>query len=79
MEAGLCGEYDEVEFILFMLLVVFVLGLRAPRREERRAERESFVVLEGDKRFVSASTTRVWVDLFIVDSNLIGWGPVTPN
>ena len=72
MEAGLLGEYDKVEFILSVLLVLFVLALKAPRREERRAERESFVILVDDKRFVSASTTYVWVDLFFVGSHLIG-------
>lgn len=72
MEAGLLGEYDKVEFILSVLLVLFVLEFRAPRREERRAERESFIILVDDERFVSASTTYVCVDLFFVGGNLIG-------
>nr|DAP36685.1 MAG TPA: hypothetical protein [Caudoviricetes sp.] len=79
MEAGLLGEYDKVEFILSMMFILFILVFRTPRREERRAERESFVILVDDERFVSASTTYVWVDLFFVGSHLIGWGPVTPN
>ena len=77
MEAGLLGEYDKVEFILSIVFILFVLVLKAPRREERRAERESFVILVDDERFVSASTIHVWADLFIVGSHLIGWGPVT--
>ena len=79
MEAGLLGEYDKVEFILSMMFILFVLVLKAPRREERRAERESLQVHLDEKSFVSASTTYVWVDLFFVGSHLIGLGPVTPN
>lgn len=72
MEAGLLGEYDEVEFILSMMFILFILVLRAPRREERRAGRESLQVHLDEKSFVSASTTYVWVDLFFVGGNLIG-------
>ena len=72
MEAGLLGEYDKVEFILSVLLVLFVLVLRVPRREERRAERESLQVHLDEESFVSASTIHVWVDLFFVGSHLIG-------
>lgn len=72
MEAGLLGEYDKVEFILSMMFILFVLEFRAPRREERRAERESFQVLLDEESFVSASTTYVCVDLFFVGGNLIG-------
>lgn len=72
VEAGLLGEYDKVEFILSIVFILFVLVLKAPRREERRAERESFVILVDDERFVSASTAYVWVDLFFVGGNLIG-------
>ena len=79
MEAGLLGEYDKVEFILSVLLTLFVLELRAPRKEERRAERESLQVHLDEESFISASTTYVWVDLFFVGSHLIGLGPVTPN
>ena len=71
MEAGLLGEYDKVEFILSILFILFVLEFRALRREGRRAERESFVILVGDRRFVSAITTRVWADIFFVGSDLI--------
>lgn len=80
MEAGLLGEYDKVEFILSMMFILFFLSsVRMVRREERRAERESFQVLLDEESFVSASTTYVWVDLFFVGSHLIGLGPVTPN
>ena len=72
MEAGLLGEYDKVEFILSMMFILFILVLKTLRRKGRRAERESFVILVDDERFVSASTTHVWADLFIVGSNLIG-------
>ena len=72
VEAGLLGEYDKVEFILSMMFILFILVLKAPRREERRAERELFVILVDDERFVLASTTRVWTDLFFVGGNLIG-------
>jgi len=72
VEAGLLGEYDKVEFILSMMFILFILVLKALRREGRRAERESFVILVDDERFVSASTTYVWVDLFFVGSHLIG-------
>ena len=72
MEAGLLGEYDKVEFILSVMLTLFVLELRAPRREARRAERESLQVHLDEESFVSASTTYVWVDLFFVGSHLIG-------
>lgn len=77
MEAGLLGGCDKVEFILSMMFILFILVLKALRREGRRAERESFVILVGDRRFVSATTTRVWADLFFVGGHLIGWGPVT--
>ena len=77
VEAGLLGEHDKVEFILSMMFIIFILVLKALRREERRAERESFQVLLDEESFVSASTTRAWADLFIVGSHLIGWGPVT--
>lgn len=79
MEAGLLGEYDKVEFILSILFILFVLEFRAPRREERRAERESFQVHLDEESFVSASTIHVYVDPFFVGGNLIGLGPVTPN
>lgn len=72
MEASLLGEYDKVEFILSMMFILFILVLKALRREGRRVERESFVILVGDRRFVSASTTYVWVDLFFIGSHLIG-------
>jgi len=72
VEAGLLGEYDKVEFILSMIFILFILVLKALRREVRRAERESFQVLVDDERFVSASTTNVWTDLFFVGGNLIG-------
>lgn len=79
MEAGLLGEYDKVEFILSMMFILFILVLKALRREGRRAERESLQVHLDEESFVSASTTYVWVDLFFVGSHLIGLGPVTPN
>ena len=79
MEAGLLGEYDKVEFILSMIFILFILVLKALRREGRRAERESLQVHLDEESFVSASTTYVWVDLFFVGSHLIGLGPVTPN
>lgn len=72
VEAGLLGEYDKVEFILSIVFILFILVLKAPRREERRAERESLQVHLDEKSFVSASTTYVWVDLFFVGSHLIG-------
>ena len=72
MEAGLLGEYDKVEFILSMMFILFVLVLKALRREGRRAEREFFQVLLDEESFVSASTTYVCVDLFFVGGNLIG-------
>ena len=79
MKAGLLGEYDKVEFILSMMFILFILVLKALRREGRRAERESLQVHLDEESFVSASTTYVWVDLFFVGGNLIGLGPVTPN
>ena len=72
MEAGFLGEYDEVEFILSVMFILFVLELRAPRKEERRAERESLQVHLDEESFISASTTYVCVDLFFVGGNLIG-------
>nr|DAO84458.1 MAG TPA: hypothetical protein [Bacteriophage sp.] len=54
------------------MFILFVLEFRAPRREERRAERESFQVLLDEESFVSASTIYVCVDLFFVGGNLIG-------
>lgn len=72
MKAGLLGEYDKVEFILSMMFILFILVLKALRREGRRAERESLQVHLDEESFVSASTTYVWVDLFFVGSHLIG-------
>ena len=79
MKAGLLGEYDKVEFMLSMMFILFFLQFRAPTREERRAERESFQIHLDEECFVSASTTYVCVDLFFVGGNLNGLGPVTPN